>query len=48
MNVTLIYPGITECGFVMLQTEMDKSFKIVNLLWIFMKGICCETGTQAV
>jgi len=32
----------------MLQTEMDKSFKIVNLLWIFMKGICYGKGTQAV
>jgi len=33
---------------VMLQTEMDKSFKIVNLLWIFMKGICYGKATQTV
>ena len=31
-----------------LQTEMDKSFKVVNLLWILLKGICCETETQTV
>ena len=33
---------------VMLQTEMDKSLKFVNLLWISMKGICYEEGTQTV
>ena len=35
-------------NIVMLQTEMDKSFKIVNLLWIFMKGICYGKATQTV
>jgi hypothetical protein len=33
---------------VKLQMEMDKSFKSVILLWTFLKGICCEEGTQAV
>jgi hypothetical protein len=36
------------CASVMLQTEMDKSLKFVNLLWISMKGICYEEGTQTV
>ena len=40
--------AIDHVGVVMLQTEMDKSLKVVNLLWISMKGICYEKGTQTV
>jgi len=32
----------------MLQLEMDKSFKVVTLMWTFLKGICYEQGTQTV
>jgi hypothetical protein len=35
-------------GCVMLPLEMDKSFKSVNLLWTFLKGIWYEQATQTV
>ena len=41
-------PIRSHCPIVKLQLEMDKSFKVVNLLWISLKGICREKGTQTV
>ena len=38
---------LSSLSHVMLQTKLDKSIKNVNLLWIFLKGICYGKGTQA-
>jgi hypothetical protein len=35
-------------SFVLLQTEMDKSFETGNLFWTVMKGICYGKAAQAV
>ena len=42
-DLQLLIPALKP--IVMLQTEMDKSFKIVNLLWTVMKGICYDKAT---
>ena len=47
-GAVVVVPEGADEPTVMLQTEMDKSFKIVNLLWTVMKGICYDKATQAV
>jgi hypothetical protein len=39
---------LLEQLLLMVQTEMYQILKNINLMWTYLKGICCGKGTQTV